>query len=178
MSGEAVPPLTTAYLLKRAQQNCRTAMDAALQAHGLSAAQYAVLRRLEDDPGLSGAELARRLYVTAQTMNRLIATLEHGGLLERFPDAQHGRVLRARLTDSGRAAIAAARRTIEGVEARMLAGLNAAEQAQLAALLRRCAEALEAPADRSDRRAGWAPRLLGRAGAPQENELNDDTAER
>src|SRR5579871_485114 len=116
-------------MLMRAQRSCRTAMDAALQAHALSTAQYGVLRRLGDDPGLSGAELARRLYVTAQTMHRLVAGLEEAGLIERFPDTAGGHVLRARLTPAGEAAVAAARRTIEAVEARMLAGVDAKEQA-------------------------------------------------
>jgi DNA-binding MarR family transcriptional regulator len=136
-------------------------MDAALQAHGLSTAQYGVLRRLDDDPGLSGAELARRLHVTAQTMNRLIAALEEANLIVRFPDAAGGRTLRARLTDAGRAAIEAARRTVETVEARMLAGLDGREQTQLADLLRRCAEALELPAHHVETDGeGWQPRVL------------------
>lgn len=160
MAAASAPPLTTTSLLMRAQRNCRTAMDAALQAHALSTAQYGVLRRLGDDPGLSGAELARRLHVTAQTMNRLVAALEEAGLIERFPDAAGGRTLRARLTVAGSSAVAAARRTIEAVEARMLDGLDAQEQSLLIQLLRRCAESLELPAHRDDD-AGWQPRVIG-----------------
>ena len=163
MAETPAPPLTTASLLGRAQRNCRTAMDAALQAHGLSTAQYGVLRRLDDDPGLSGAELARRLHVTAQTMNRLIAALEEADLIVRFPDASGGRTLRARLTDAGYAAIESARRTVESVEARMLAGLDAREQAQFADLLRRCAEALELPARHNDAET-WQPRVIDSGG--------------
>lgn len=159
MPEPSAPPLTTASLLARAQRNCRTAMDAALQAHGLSTAQYGVLRRLNDDPGLSGAELARRLHVTAQTMNRLIAALEEAGLIERFPDAAGGRTLRARPTENGRAAIEAARRTVEAVEARMLSALDAREQAQFVDLLRRCVEALDLPARRGEAET-WQPRVV------------------
>jgi DNA-binding MarR family transcriptional regulator len=160
MSEASVPPLTTTSLLMRAQRNCRTAMDAALQAHALSTAQYGVLRRLGDDPGLSGAELARRLHVTAQTMNRLVAALEEAGLIERFPDAAGGRTLRARLTTAGGAAVDAARRTVEAVEARMLVGLDAREQVLLARMLRRCAEALELPS-RASEASDWQPRVIG-----------------
>src|SRR5579885_3451517 len=160
MPPEAVPPLTTTTLLMRAQRNCRIVMDAALQAHGLSVAQFGVLRRLEDAPGLSGAELARRLHVTAQTMNRLIAALEETGLIERFPEAGTGRTLRARLTPAGAAAIVPARRTIEAIEARMLAALDEREQRAFADLLRRCVEALDLPARHGEDSERWAPRVL------------------
>src|SRR5579883_3317828 len=130
MREPTVPPLATTSLLMRVQRSCRTAMDGALQVHGLSIAQYSVLRRLEDSPGLSGAELARRLYVTAQTMNRLVAALEAAGLIERFPDAGNPRILRTRLTRAGSAAVVAGRYTVEQVEARMLEGLDEGERAQ------------------------------------------------
>lgn len=159
MTVNPTPPLNIAFLLARAQRASRTAMDAALQAHGLSLAQYTVLRRLEDDPGLSGADLARRMHITAQTVNRLIAALEHAGLLERFPDANHNRILRARLTDAGRHAAALARRTVAAVEERMLADLTLEERAQLFDLLRRCLDALELPA-RREAAAGWQPRII------------------
>jgi len=159
MAVNPAPPLNVAFLLARAQRACRTAMDAALQAHGLSLAQYAVLRRLEDDPGLSGADLARRMHITAQTVNRLIAALEHAGLLERFPDANHNRILRARLTDAGQRAVTAARRAVAAVEERMLADLTPEDRAQLFDLLRRCADALELPA-RREVATGWQPRIV------------------
>jgi hypothetical protein len=60
------------YQLKRAQQALRTAMDEGLRAQGLTTPQYAALTHLEADEPLSGAELARRCFVTAQTMNAIL----------------------------------------------------------------------------------------------------------
>ena len=57
------------YLLKRAQAALHAAMAAALHEHGATLAQYAVLTALDEEPGLSNAELARRAFVTPQTMN-------------------------------------------------------------------------------------------------------------
>src|SRR6267143_4330952 len=91
------------YHLKRAQQALRMAMDEGLRAQGLTTPQYAALTHLEADEPLSGAELARRCFVTAQTMNAILVGLERARLVERAPHANHGRVIEARLTKRGRA---------------------------------------------------------------------------
>ncbi len=90
------------YQLKRAQQALRTAMDEGLRAQGLTTPQYAALTHLEADGPLSGAELARRCFVTAQTINAILVGLERARLVERAPHANHGRVIEARLTKRGR----------------------------------------------------------------------------
>jgi hypothetical protein len=81
------------YQLKRAQQALRTAMDEGLRAQGITTPQYAALTALAADEPLSGAELARRCFVTAQTMNAILVGLERARLVERTPHAEHGRVI-------------------------------------------------------------------------------------
>ena len=95
---------TVGYQLKRAQQALRAAMDEALRPQGLTTPQYAVLTALEAEAGLSGAELARRCFVTPQTMNEIVAGLEARGWVTRRRHAEHGRVLQTFLTDQGAAA--------------------------------------------------------------------------
>src|SRR3954466_11229941 len=90
------------YQLKRAQQALRTAMDEGLRAHGLTTPQYAALTHLEAAEPLSGAELARRCFVTAQTMNAILVGLERARLVERAPHANHGRVRDEGLTNERR----------------------------------------------------------------------------
>src|ERR1700752_2446984 len=99
------------YQLKRAQQALRTAMDEGLRAQGITTPQYAALTALEANEPLSGAELARRCFVTAQTMNAILVGLERARLVERAPHAEHGRVIQARLTTPGRPKARAAPRT-------------------------------------------------------------------
>lgn len=135
------------YPLKRAQHALRLAMDAALAALDLTTAPYAVLAALEraegeGDPASSGAELARRCFVTPQTMTGLVAGLEARGLVRRRPHPTHGRVVEVAMTAAGRAALRRAHRAAATVETRMLAGRTAAERRQLAAWLRDCADAL------------------------------------
>jgi DNA-binding MarR family transcriptional regulator len=129
------------YALKRAQQALRTAMDRSLAAHGLTTSQYAALAALEREPGLSNAELARRSFVTPQTMIQIVTLLEREGMLER--SAGPGRVLEARLTRTGAKRVAAAHVAVETIEARMVAGLSPAERDRLGGWLTACADALE-----------------------------------
>src|SRR6266404_2456849 len=102
------------YQLKRAQQALRTAMDEGLRAQGITTPQYAALTHLEAAAPLSGAELARRCFVTAQTMNAILVGLERARLVERAPHAKHGRVIEARLTKRGRAGLQNAHKTVFG----------------------------------------------------------------
>ena len=132
------------YQLKRAQQALRSAMDEGLRAHGLTTPQYAALTHLEADEPLSGAELARRCFVTAQTMNAILVGLERARLVERAPHAEHGRVIEARLTKRGRAKVQGAHRTVFGIEERMLSKIAPAGRRRLNETLRRLVENLSA----------------------------------
>ena len=91
-----------AYLLKRAQAALHSALAQALREHGATIAQYAVLTAVDEEPGLSNADLARRAFVTPQTMNQVMRQLEERHWVTRHPHPGHGRILQAALTDSGR----------------------------------------------------------------------------
>jgi DNA-binding MarR family transcriptional regulator len=108
------------YILKRAQQALRARMDSELRLHKLTTPQYAVLTVVAATPDISNADLAKATFVTPQTMQGIIATLEKRGLLERSPDPQHGRRLMTQLTTSGEKAMRAADATIKRVEAIMV----------------------------------------------------------
>lgn len=132
------------YELKRAQQALRTAMDKGLERHGLTTAQYAALAMLEDASGISSAELARRCFVTPQTMNVIVAGLERRGLLERRAHPVHGRILETTLTGDGAALLELAHEQVRAIEAQMSAQLSTTERRQLFDLLGRCTRALGA----------------------------------
>lgn len=134
------------YALKRAQHALRLRVDEVLREEGLTTPQYAVLSVLDEDPGLSGAELARRSFVTPQTMNAIVTKLESAGMIERRPHPEHGRVLQAYLTEKGESLYAGARDRVVGVEERMLEGLAQEERGRLLEMLRRCTSTLEAAA--------------------------------
>ena len=90
------------WLLKQAFYFSLTSVNDAISAHGVSTAQIGVLRQLSNEPGLSGAELARRLLISPQGVQLALTALERRGLVERKQDPQHKRILQAYLTDEGR----------------------------------------------------------------------------
>lgn len=141
--------LSVGYALKRAQHALRLRMDEVLRSVGLTTPQYAVLSVLEDTPGLSGAELARRSFVTPQTMNVIVAKLESSGFVVRSPHPQHGRVLQTYLTERGRELVSGAHAVVGEVEERMLDGLGPDDRSRLAKTLRDCAVSLEAVEQRT-----------------------------
>ena len=90
------------WSLKQAFYYSLTTINDAMRVHGVSTAQIGVLRQLANEPGLSGAELARRLLISPQGVQLALTALERRGLVERKPDPAHARILRSHLTDKGR----------------------------------------------------------------------------
>ncbi len=112
------------YVLKRAQHALRRSMDDALTAVDLTTPQYAVLIALVEEPGLSNAELARRSFVTPQSMIRVVAGLEHRGLIARHEHVGNARVLDAELTDAGRDVASQAQAIVAEIESAMVANVD------------------------------------------------------
>jgi DNA-binding MarR family transcriptional regulator len=141
-----VPEIETSpgYLVKRVQQSLRRQSDAALRDTGVSMAQYAALRALSDHPDATAAELARLCFVTRQSLQDLLAGLRAAELVEPADPSAPGRARAMRLTAAGRRRLSAADGTVRDVESVMLQGISVEKQRQLAALLLRCAQNLEA----------------------------------
>ena len=130
------------YALKQAQQAMRSRMDRELKPLGLNAPQYAVLASLEAEPGLSNADLARRAFVTPQTMQTMLVKLKQVGMIERRPDAEHGRIQRTELTAAGREAVTNAHGIAADAEKAARAATAEISAEKATAMLRRVAEAL------------------------------------
>ena len=130
------------YCLKMAQNSLRTRMEDELRPLGITAPQYAVLTALEMAPGLSNADLARAAFVTAQTMQGIVTNLERDGFVKRTPDPQHGRVLKAEVTEDGLKVLRKAHIAVAKVETAMLSSFSKSEITSLAEQLTRCAENL------------------------------------
>jgi DNA-binding MarR family transcriptional regulator len=126
--------------LKQAFYFSLTSVNEAVSSHGVSTAQIGVLRQLSNEPGLSGADLARRLLITPQGVQLALKALEDRGLVERKPDPQHARILQAFLTEQGRkTAAAVVSDAVEAHEA-VFGVLTADEQETLKRLLTRVVE--------------------------------------
>ena len=132
------------YLVKWVERGLRTRLDAALADSDVTTQEYTTLSVLYDRDGLSSAQLARRAFVTPQAMNQLVISLERRGLLERSPDENHSRILRARLSKRGRALVEQCDLATQHVEKQLLAGLSRSDVATLRHLLQGCAASLGA----------------------------------
>ena len=131
------------YLVKRVQQSLRRRCDAALRPTGLSMAQYVALRALADLPEASASDLARRCFITRQSLQDLLAGLRSAGLVTDAATAPRGRARALALTPTGRKRLAVGDAAVNGVDAAMVADLTHVERRQMAAMLVRCAENLE-----------------------------------
>lgn len=128
------------WLLKQAFYFSLTSVNEAVSEHGVSTAQIGVLRQLANEPGLSGAELARRLLITPQGVQLALTALEKRGLVERKQNPQHARILQAFLTDEGRTVAAAVVNDAVAAHEKVFGVLSADEQRTLRELLGRVVE--------------------------------------
>lgn len=128
------------WLLKQAFYFSLTSVNEAVSEHGVSTAQIGVLRQLSNEPGLSGAELARRLLITPQGVQLALTALEKRGLVERKQNPAHGRILQAFLTNDGRKVAAAVVHDAIAAHDKVFGVLSKAEQDTLRELLGRVVE--------------------------------------
>lgn len=128
------------WLLKQAFHFSLTTVNEAISGHGVTTAQIGLMRQLANEPGLSGAELARRLLITPQGAQLALTALERRGLVERKQDPQHGRIMQAYLTDEGRAVTTAVLSDAIAAHERVFGVLSSDEQQLLHDLLARVVE--------------------------------------
>ncbi len=141
------------YLIKRAQMVLHDAMADALGSHDLTVTQFAVLTGLDEEPGLSNADLARRAFVTPQSMHAVLQELERLQLVVRSPHPQHQRVLQAALTGAGRRTLTSAATAVDAIEEQMLRELSSPARSRLASALSSCIDSLtESPTSSVPRR--------------------------
>jgi DNA-binding MarR family transcriptional regulator len=130
------------YALKHAQSLLHLRMEEALKPLRLTVSHYSCLYRLRLEPGISAAALARRTFVTRQSMNVMLQQLIDRDLVARPTHADIGRALPTLLTSTGTSTLDAAQVLIDEVEQKMLSGLTPTESAALARGLAACVSSL------------------------------------
>ena len=106
--------------------------DRIARTRGMSKAQWVLLIKLAQNPGLSQKDLAQMMAVEPITVGRLVDRLENSGLVERLPDEQDRRIWRLQLLPAAEpvlAELAERRREIvtlisEGIDAATLATMR------------------------------------------------------
>ena len=143
------PGSDVGFALRNLMQTFRQRIETALREQGLdlSFAHGMVLKHLAKEPGLSGAQLARRTMVTAQSMNGLLHGLESTQMVVREKHPENRRTDCWFMTRAGYKQMQQVGDTIEGIIGRMLASLSKADAARLTELLQECATALQSGAE-------------------------------
>jgi DNA-binding MarR family transcriptional regulator len=142
-AGENSNSYPIASLAKRLLQLFRDGLDEKLRPLGVTAAQLHVLAKLDHEPGISGARLARACMVTPQTTQVLLRGIEKNGWIRRTKHPENERILLANLTPSGKRLLARSRTAVGQVYDQMLDGLAAKDVRLLESLLSRCGANLE-----------------------------------
>jgi DNA-binding MarR family transcriptional regulator len=148
--------------LRQLMHTLRQNVESALRARGidLSFVHGMVLKNLAREPGLSGAQVARRALVTAQTMNGVLRSMESAALIVREPHPENRRQDCWFLTKNGARRMDEAHKVVDEILTRMLAPLSRTDAARLTALLRECASTLQSmPSTRASATTRTRPHL-------------------
>lgn len=123
------PATRKLYLIKQLQYKMYMRLEAALEATGVTAAQFRTLSALSTDAGKSSADLSRKFGVKPQTMFKQISQLEQNGLIYRTVAEHNKRVLKVDLTEEGRRVLEECDRCARALEDQLFEPLTEAEQA-------------------------------------------------
>lgn len=143
------PKLDVGRALHEVLRALHTVMERRMRSSGkvLSFAHTMLMVFLAREPGLSGAQAARRSHVTAQTMNGLLRNLEAAGYVAREPNPENRRADSWFLTQKGLLHLEKGKGVAEEVMLQMLEPLSERDTGQLCELLSKCAKSLRASSD-------------------------------
>ena len=119
------------HLLHRAGQCAGDIFASEMANLDLTPRQFAVLLTVAQNEGLSQTDLVELTGIDRSTLADIVRRMLKKGLLQRRRTREDARAYAVKLTDEGTRILAAARPKVEAVDARILAGLSAGEQATL-----------------------------------------------
>lgn len=133
----------TYLALVRANERLQGSASELFKAHGLTQAQYNVLRILRGagGDGLPCQAIADRLITRVPDVTRLLDRMERDGLVSRERSAEDRRVVFASITKKGQALVDSLDEPVTALHRDQFSGMAAAETQTLEALLLRLAEA-------------------------------------
>jgi DNA-binding MarR family transcriptional regulator len=128
MAARAEPRMP--YAIARLHQRVFAGISERVAPHGLTTLQFTTMSVLSRHGApLSTSQLARRAFMTPQSMSEVIHALERKGLIKRNPHPNHRRTLPATLTPKGNRVLAACEEAVTEFESTMLEGFSATDRA-------------------------------------------------
>lgn len=137
--GKGDTDLSVGYMLTSVRTRMLQEMDACLNPHGLTGAQFTILRRIAEGAANTAAELCRLLQYDTGSMTRMLDRLEEKGVITRQRSPDDRRVVNIQLTPIGAEQYPKLRDEVRGTINQMFAVLSDDELAQLRELLLRLA---------------------------------------
>ena len=125
------------FWLRRASLAMRKAVDEELYTHGLTGAQFEVLRQLWERDRRELRSLQERLGITSPTLTGIVDGLVSRGLVQREVSLEDARVKELCLTAHGQSLNEQICEAIEQAHLRLLAGFSPAEATLLKDWLQR-----------------------------------------
>ena len=114
-----------AYAIARLQQRILAGITERVAPYGLTTLQFTTLSVLNRHGSpLSTSQLARRAFMTPQSMSEVIHALEAKGYIERNPHPNHRRTLPATLTPEGCRVLVECEKAVAEYEDTMLRGFT------------------------------------------------------
>jgi DNA-binding MarR family transcriptional regulator len=131
------------YAIARLHQIVFAGITERVAPYGLTALQFTTLSVLSRHGApLSTSQLARRAFMTPQSMSEVIHALERKGLIKRNPHPNHRRTLPATLTAKGRRVLTACDAAVSEFEDAMLDGFSEADRATFRNMIKTAARNL------------------------------------
>jgi MarR family transcriptional regulator, organic hydroperoxide resistance regulator len=121
----------------------RDRLEERLRPIGVTMAQLQVLAALVNEPGMSGAQLARVRHVSPQTIHALLMATEERGWIRRSTHPENNRTLQATLTPQGRRICAQAGTIALDMQFHVLSTFDANEVRRVELLLEKMISNLE-----------------------------------
>lgn len=125
----------TGYTIKKVQFLIHNLMNTKLLTISLTLPQYSVLKTLEDKEPITGASLAKKSFVTPQTMHTLLVSMEHRNLIKRSPAQGNSKSLNISITNQGASLLKNADNVLSDIIKKGNQVLNSDEHTQLMGLL-------------------------------------------
>jgi MarR family transcriptional regulator for hemolysin len=136
-----------------AARQWRKAVDARLQAYGLTEATWLPLLRLAQAQGpMRQKDLAAVLMLDTSSLVRIVSNLDAAGLIEQRPDEEDGRAKAIAITGAGKALVQQVESVSRAIEDEVLAGVAAEDLAAARRVLEQICQHLLA-ANESDRKS-------------------------
>jgi len=138
------PPRIT-YLVKQLEVALRAQVESLTMKFDVTGPQFNLLSTIRRYPGISSAELSRRVFVSPQATNQVIGSLARKGLIERQESSANRRILQLRLSSAGESVMNSCDLELDQLDHRMTAQMSAARLAGFRNALETCLSELNAP---------------------------------